>query len=96
MRRSLPSMLMSSGTRDPFGRSKSSAGPPARVTRSVISVISSTGSTSAVDALQFAFFFQARDELAQVLIGHAILLDLPRAQTALSARTTWRKNRRTG
>ena len=31
MRRSLPSMLINSGTREPFGRSNSSAGPPERV-----------------------------------------------------------------
>jgi hypothetical protein len=46
MRRSLPSMLMSRGMREPLGFSNSSAGPPARVTRSVISVISRTGSIS--------------------------------------------------
>ena len=47
MRRSLPSILIRRGTREPFGFSNSKAGPPARVTRSVISVISRTGSISA-------------------------------------------------
>ena len=46
MRRSVPNWLMSSGWCEPFGFSKSSAGPPDFTTRSVISVISRSGSTS--------------------------------------------------
>src|SRR3954470_19189416 len=48
MRRSVPNWLISSGCREPFGRSKSSAGPPALTVRSTISVISRSGSTSAL------------------------------------------------
>jgi hypothetical protein len=48
MRRSVPNWLMSSGMRDPRTFVNSSAGPPAFVTRSVISAISRCGSTSAV------------------------------------------------
>ena len=49
MRRSVPNWLMSSGCSEPFGFSKSSAGPPPAFTRrSTISVISRYGSTSAV------------------------------------------------
>ena len=46
MRRSVPNWLMRSGCGDPFGCSKRSAGPPDLTTRSVISVISRSGSTS--------------------------------------------------
>ena len=49
MRRSVPNWLISSGCSEPFGFSKSSAGPPPDLTRrSTISVISRCGSTSAV------------------------------------------------
>ena len=47
MRRSVPNWLTSSGWLLPFGRSKSSAGPPAFTVRSTISVTSRCGSTSA-------------------------------------------------
>ena len=47
MRRSEPNWLIRSGWCEPFGFSNSSAGPPALTTRSVISVISRSGSTSA-------------------------------------------------
>ena len=47
MRRSVPNWLMRSGCCEPFGFSKRSAGPPDLTTRSVISVISRSGSTSA-------------------------------------------------
>jgi len=47
MRATLPNRLASTGMSCPAGRSKSSAGPPARSTRSQISVISSRGETSA-------------------------------------------------
>src|SRR6266849_166015 len=46
--RSVPNWLISSGCCEPFGCSKRSAGPPALTVRSVISVISRRGSTSAV------------------------------------------------
>ena len=48
MRRSVPNWLISSGWLAPFGFSKRSAGPPALTVRSTISVISRSGSTSAV------------------------------------------------
>ena len=48
MRRSVPNWLMRSGCCEPFGFSNRSAGPPALTTRSTISVISRSGSTSAV------------------------------------------------
>ena len=48
IRRSVPNWLIRSGSREPLTFSKSSAGPPDLTTRSVISVISSSGSTSAV------------------------------------------------
>ena len=48
IRRSLPNWLIRSGSLLPRTFENSSAGPPARVTRSVISVISRWGSTSAV------------------------------------------------
>ena len=49
MRRSVPNWLMSSWCSEPFGFSKSSAGPPPALTRrSTISVISRYGSASAV------------------------------------------------
>ena len=49
MRRSVPNWLMSRGCSEPFGFSKSRAGPPPALTsRSTISVISRYGSTSAV------------------------------------------------
>ena len=48
MRRSVPNWLMRSGCCEPFGFSKRSAGPPDFTTRSVISVISRSGSASAV------------------------------------------------
>ena len=47
MRRSVPNWLIRSGSFEPLTFSKRSAGPPALTTRSVISVISSSGSTSA-------------------------------------------------
>ena len=47
MRRSVPNWLISSGCSEPLTFSNSSAGPPALTVRSLISVISSTGSTSA-------------------------------------------------
>ena len=73
IRRSLPSMLMSSGTARAFRVLEQQRGP--------------AGARDAVgdlgdfehrvhfggDALEFAALFQARDELAQVLVGHAIL-----------------------
>ena len=53
IRRTLPNVFTSSGTREPFGFSNSNAGPTllalrlaSRATRWVISVISRTGSTS--------------------------------------------------
>ena len=52
--------------REPFGRSNSSAGPPARTVRSTISVTSSCGSTSARDADELALALEQRDPLAQV------------------------------
>jgi hypothetical protein len=45
-RSGVPNRLASTGMAWPFGFSNSRAGPPARSTRSAISVISSTGSTS--------------------------------------------------
>src|SRR5581483_469019 len=48
MRRSVPNWLMSRACSEPFGRSNRSAGPPAFTVRSTISVISRSGSTSAV------------------------------------------------
>jgi hypothetical protein len=48
IRRSAPNWLISSGCSDPFTFSNRSAGPPTFTVRSVISVISSSGSTSAV------------------------------------------------
>ena len=47
IRRSVPNWLISSGSREPFVRSNSSAGPPDFTVRSTISVISRSGSTSA-------------------------------------------------
>ena len=47
MRFSVPNWLMRSGCCEPLGFSKRSAGPPDFTTRSVISVISRSGSTSA-------------------------------------------------
>src|SRR3954454_7114709 len=47
IRRSVPNWLIRSGCFALFGRSKSSAGPPALTVRSTISVISRSGSTSA-------------------------------------------------
>src|SRR3954453_15518484 len=47
MRRSVPNWLMSSGCLEPFGFSKSNAGPPDLTVRSTISVTSRYGSTSA-------------------------------------------------
>src|SRR5215471_1482873 len=46
IRRSVPNWLIKSGCWDPFRFSNSSAGPPAFTVRSVISVISRSGSTS--------------------------------------------------
>src|SRR5437773_12051359 len=43
----VPKRFIRSGTEDPFGRSNKSAGPSSRITRCVISVTSSSGSTSA-------------------------------------------------
>ena len=54
----------------PAGCSNSSAGPPARSTRSQISVISSRGETSARDALQLARRLELRDEVPQVGVVH--------------------------
>ena len=46
MRRSVPNWLIRSGCDEPFGFSNRSAGPPDLTTRSTISVISRSGSTS--------------------------------------------------
>src|SRR5271154_1373327 len=46
IRRSVPTRLVTTGMREPFGRSNSNAGPAAFTARSEISVISRTGSTS--------------------------------------------------
>ena len=47
MRRSLPNWLISTGRSEPITFRNSSAGPPAFITRSAISVISRWGSTGA-------------------------------------------------
>ena len=47
IRRSVPNWLISNGWFEPFGCSKRRAGPPALTTRSVTSVTSRSGSTSA-------------------------------------------------
>ena len=64
---------MSSGKREPFTFSKSNAGPPARITRWEISVISRNGSTSWRDPAQLAALLQQAHELAQAVVvsGHA-------------------------
>jgi hypothetical protein len=65
MRRSVPNWLIRSGSRDPLTFSNSSAGPPDLTTRSVISVISRSASTSDPDQLTLAL--EERDPLAEVL-----------------------------
>ena len=66
MRRSVPNWLIRSGSREPFTFSNRSAGPPDLTTRSVISVISRSGSTSARDADELALALEQRDPLAEV------------------------------
>ena len=67
MRRSVPNWLISSGCSEPFGFSKSSAGPPPALTsRSTISVISRYGSTSALMRTQLTLAFEQRDPVAEV------------------------------
>ncbi len=70
MRRMLAKPLISTGTFEPFGFSNSSAGPPFFTERSANSVISSFGSTSNGDALQFFVLFEGADEVAQIVVCH--------------------------
>src|SRR5277367_5202990 len=58
MRFKVPTTLVTTGTREPFGLSNSSAGPPAFTVRSEISVISYTGSTS-ISILRNSSFFSS-------------------------------------
>ena len=69
-RRGVPNRLPSTGMVWPLGFSNSSAGPPARNTRSQISVISRSGIDLDGDALELALVFQLGDEIAQVLVFH--------------------------
>ena len=66
MRFSVPNWLMRSGCCEPFGCSKRSAGPPDLTTRSVISVISRSGSTSASMRRSSPCALEERDPLAEV------------------------------
>ena len=79
MRRSLPSMLMSSGMREPFGFSNSkrrAAGARHAIgdLRDLEDRIDFRG-----DALQFAFFFQPGNEFAQIPVRQNILPRSPAA-----------------
>ena len=70
IRRSLPTRFVTAGIPEPRGRSKRSAGPPDFTARSDISVISSTGSTSAEIRLQLALFVQLFQKVPEIAIRH--------------------------
>ena len=66
MRFSVPNWLIRSGCAAPFGFSNRSAGPPDLTTRSTISVISRSGSTSAEMRTSSPFLLEEGDPFAQV------------------------------
>ena len=66
----MPNVLISSGKRDPLTFSNKSAGPPALVTRSAISVISSSGSTSALMRLSQPRLLELGGKRLHVLRSH--------------------------
>ena len=84
IRRSVPNWLISTGMREPRTLRNSSAGPPAFIVRSAISVISRCGSTSAVISASSPSAPEQLDPVAQVVHRGPGRTPAASAATALS------------
>ena len=71
IRFSVPNRLIATGISPRVGRSKSSAGPPARTVRVTTSLISRVGSTGTLDPPQLPRALQRREEVLEIGVREA-------------------------